>query len=67
MPRTKESDDLMRVHVVLARGDWLMWCSLFSESPGPSKALRIVMRDYLKRIDAVVEEKQRKEREKEDV
>ena len=59
MPKTRETDELMRVHVMVARGDWLTWSALFEKNIGQSQALRIIMRDYLKRVERKMEERER--------
>lgn len=55
MPRIANTEDLVRVHILVFKEDWEKWKALFGDTLGPSKAMRIVLRDYLKRLEAEVE------------
>lgn len=50
MPRKREGDPQIRVHLWLFESDWTELKSLYGDSIGPSKFVRLVVRQALKKV-----------------
>lgn len=50
MPRKREGDPQMRVHIWLFESDWEELKSMYSDTVGPSKFVRLVVRQALKKV-----------------
>lgn len=50
MPRKREGDPQKRVHIWLFESDWEELRSLYSDSIGPSKFVRLVVRQALRKV-----------------
>lgn len=50
MPRKREGDPQKRVHLWLFESDWEELRSLYSDSIGPSKFVRLVVRQALRKV-----------------
>lgn len=54
MPK-KEAEDVSRVHLWLYTADWEKMKTLFEPTIGPSKAIREIVRNFLRTLEAKVE------------
>lgn len=50
MPRKKEGDPQIRVHIWIYESDWLWLKSLYSDTVGPSKFVRLAVRQVIKKV-----------------
>lgn len=50
MPRKREGDPQIRVHLWLFESDWRELKMLYGESIGPSKFVRLVVRQALRKV-----------------
>lgn len=50
MPRKREGDPQARVHIWLFESDWTELKSMYGASIGPSKFVRLVVRQALKKV-----------------
>ena len=50
MPRKREGDPQIRVHLWLFASDWAELKSMYSDSIGPSKFVRLVVRRALRNV-----------------
>lgn len=50
MPRKREGDPQVRIHVWLFESDWKELKSMYSDSIGPSKFVRLVVRRALRNV-----------------
>lgn len=50
MPRKREGDPQVRIHVWLFESDWKELKSMYSDSIGPSKFVRLVVRRALRSV-----------------
>ena len=54
MPK-KESEEVIRVHLWLYKSDWEKMKTIYEPTIGPSKAIREIVRNFLRTIEAKVE------------
>jgi len=50
MPRKREGDSQLRVHLWLFESDWNELKLMYADNIGPSKFVRLVVRQALKRV-----------------